>query len=397
KIREYNSIGGFEKECISTMQSATPHQKADANGLAFFTLKFVEEEDQAVNLTADIKKVTLSDVSPLLQSALSDCLDQYNPLDDLIEDAINAVLGNAYVDAKKFIEAAMSDIDVCDSQLKASNVEEKAENKNGDEVQLSKNLNTILSSKTYYRPPQTLSNLKQTKEAWRKHSRARNPIIPEEKRRHSEIRGVRLIDQMKPGPFHPSSRVRPGSRVVELRVVRGVEREIPNPLAPPGRLNRPIHKRLHVNRPRVFLPWSAEVCLDSAIAGRQVFGCPDCTILDRDARVLVGVGSALGSNCVELPGHWEARPEAAALKNDGRVAEDEVDRAVDMAVAVELSEGVDVQCVLVSLEAAIVEDREIGPVSEGNCLVLGGARRVSDGDVGRDEVGGYHGCRNGTE
>ncbi|CAA0828222.1 Unknown protein [Striga hermonthica] len=129
-----HGVGGFEKECISTLQSAPPHQKADANGLAFFTLKFVE--DQAVNLTAGIKKVTLSDVSPLLQSALSDCLDQYNPLDDLIEDAINAVLGNAYADAKKFIEAAMSDIDVCDSQLKASNVEEKVENKNGDEVQL---------------------------------------------------------------------------------------------------------------------------------------------------------------------------------------------------------------------------------------------------------------------
>ncbi|CAA0828224.1 Unknown protein [Striga hermonthica] len=81
-----------------------------------------------------------------IRSPLSDCLDQYNPLDDLIEDAINTVLGNAYADANKFIEAAMSDINVCDSQLKASNVEEKAENKNGDEVQLSKNLKEYKSS-----------------------------------------------------------------------------------------------------------------------------------------------------------------------------------------------------------------------------------------------------------
>ncbi|KAL6505041.1 hypothetical protein OROGR_024858 [Orobanche gracilis] len=141
-------VGDFESECISTLRSAPPHQKADANGLAFFILslrqyhltfpRFVE--DHAVNLTVDIKKVTVSDLSPLLQSALSDCLDQYNPLDDLIEDAINAVLENLYADAQKFVEAAMTDINVCDSQLNASNLEEKAENKTGDDVQLAKNL-----------------------------------------------------------------------------------------------------------------------------------------------------------------------------------------------------------------------------------------------------------------
>ncbi|KAL6564167.1 hypothetical protein OROMI_015617 [Orobanche minor] len=131
-------VGDFESECISTLQSAPPHQKADANGLAFFTLRFVE--DHAVNLTVDIKKVTVSDLSPLLQSALSDCLDQYNPLDDLIEDAINAVLANVYADAQKFVEAAITDINVCDSQLKASNLDEKTENKAGDDVQLAKNL-----------------------------------------------------------------------------------------------------------------------------------------------------------------------------------------------------------------------------------------------------------------
>ncbi|KAI3449456.1 hypothetical protein Pfo_006121 [Paulownia fortunei] len=132
-------VGDYESECISTLQSAPPHQKADVNGLAFFTLRFVE--DHAVNLTVDIKKFAANpDLAPLLQSALSDCMDQYNPLDDLIEDAINAVLANAYSDAQKFIEAAISDIEVCDSQLKASNLEEKAENKTGEDFQLAKNL-----------------------------------------------------------------------------------------------------------------------------------------------------------------------------------------------------------------------------------------------------------------
>ncbi|KAL3648065.1 hypothetical protein CASFOL_009033 [Castilleja foliolosa] len=131
-------VGEFESECISTLQSAPSHQKADANGLTFFTLRFVM--DHAVNLTVDIKKLKISELSPLLQSALNDCLDQYNPLDDLIEDATNSVVANSYAEAQKFIDVAMTDINVCDSSLQASNMEEKLEGKTGDDVQLAKNL-----------------------------------------------------------------------------------------------------------------------------------------------------------------------------------------------------------------------------------------------------------------
>ncbi|KAL7151155.1 hypothetical protein ABFS83_04G012600 [Erythranthe nasuta] len=129
----------FEPECVSTLQSAPPHQRADGDGLAFFALRFVE--DHAVNITTDIKKfLAVPDLAPLLQSALSDCMDQYNPLDDLIEDAINAILAKAYSDAEQFIDAAITDINQCDAQLKAHNSEEKAENKTGEDVQLAKNL-----------------------------------------------------------------------------------------------------------------------------------------------------------------------------------------------------------------------------------------------------------------
>lgn len=34
-----NGVGDDESECISTLQSAAPDQKADANALALFTLK----------------------------------------------------------------------------------------------------------------------------------------------------------------------------------------------------------------------------------------------------------------------------------------------------------------------------------------------------------------------
>ncbi|KAL3827807.1 hypothetical protein ACJIZ3_016609 [Penstemon smallii] len=127
-------VGDYESECILKLQSAPPHQKADGNGLAFFTLRFVE--DHAANLSDAIKKTgTNPDLYPLLQSAISDCLVQYNPLDDLVENAINAVLANAYSDAIQFIEAAISNTEECDSELKTSYLEEKAEGKQGEEVQ----------------------------------------------------------------------------------------------------------------------------------------------------------------------------------------------------------------------------------------------------------------------
>lgn len=51
------------------------------------------------------------------------------------------------------------------------------------------------------------------------------------------------------------------------------------------------------------------------------------------------------------------------MEDDCCVAEDEVNGAVDVAFAVELTEGVDVESVLVADEAALVEDGEIGVAS----------------------------------
>ncbi|XP_073136431.1 uncharacterized protein [Henckelia pumila] len=113
-----HGVGDYESDCLSTLQSSAPHQKNDPNGLAFFTLRFVE--DRAANLSYRIKAFAATpDLPPSLQSALSDCMDQYNPVDDLIEDAINAVLANVYTDAEKFMDAVMANIAACDSQIKS--------------------------------------------------------------------------------------------------------------------------------------------------------------------------------------------------------------------------------------------------------------------------------------
>ncbi|EPS67066.1 pectinesterase [Genlisea aurea] len=93
-------------------------------------------EDHAVNVTTDIQKAAaIPNLTPMFQAALTDCLDQYTPLGDLIEDAINSVLANAYTDAKTFIDGVISNIDVCDTKLAFSS------KKTGQDVQLASNLN----------------------------------------------------------------------------------------------------------------------------------------------------------------------------------------------------------------------------------------------------------------
>ena len=64
--------------------------------------------------------------------------------------------------------------------------------------------------------------------------------------------------------------------------------------------------------------------------------------MDGGSGVLIWVGPALSSDGVELVRHRKTRVDVAVLENHGGVAEDEVDSAVDVAVAVKLAEGVSV-------------------------------------------------------
>ncbi|KAB8106844.1 hypothetical protein EE612_041350, partial [Oryza sativa] len=105
-------------------------------------------------------------------------------------------------------------------------------------------------------------------------------------------------------------------------------------------------------------------------------GGGDLAALDGDAGVLVGVLPALRREHVLLVGVRAARVEVAVLEHDGGVAEDEVHRAVDVAVAVELAKRVRVQRVLVAREAAPVERRQVGVHPQRHRLVLARPRRV---------------------
>ena len=77
--------------------------------------------------------------------------------------------------------------------------------------------------------------------------------------------------------------------------------------------------------------------------------------MNDDSGVLVGVNPALGSESVGLV--WGvSRVNIAVLEDNGSVAEDEINGAINITLAVELSLGVDVESVLVSFKATFVEN-----------------------------------------
>lgn len=116
--------------------------------------------------------------------------------------------------------------------------------------------------------------------------------------------------------------------------------------------------------------------------------------MDGEARVLDGLLAALGRDGVLLAREAPPGDDLAVLEDHGAVAEDEVDGARDVALAVELALGVGVEGVLVAVDGAAVEDREVRVRTEGHGLVLLGAGGVLEGYVPCDEPLPFHGCTN---
>ena len=77
--------------------------------------------------------------------------------------------------------------------------------------------------------------------------------------------------------------------------------------------------------------------------------------MDRDPGGLPRVASSLRSDEVRLLIHWFSDKNVTVLKDDGGVAEYEVDGAVNVTFSIELSERMGVESVLVAFEAASIE------------------------------------------
>ena len=76
--------------------------------------------------------------------------------------------------------------------------------------------------------------------------------------------------------------------------------------------------------------------------------------MNGDTGVLIGISTTLGGDCVGSVRRITS-VDVAVLEDYCCIAENEIDCAVDVAVFVELTVGVNVESVLVAFKAALVE------------------------------------------
>lgn len=74
------------------------------------------------------------------------------------------------------------------------------------------------------------------------------------------------------------------------------------------------------------------------------------------------------------------------MEDDGGITEDEIDSAVDVTFTEKLAEGVDVQSILVSDEAALVEDGEVWITPQRHRLVFRNSGIVLERDTFSYEI-----------
>lgn len=138
----------------------------------------------------------------------------------------------------------------------------------------------------------------------------------------------------------------------------------------------------------ILFPWAAEVSLELVVALwydlriDQVGGAFEGAALERQPGGLVSVCLALCGVRVLLANQSGLLSYDLAVLEDGlRVPEDEIHGTPDNAIAVELSLRVCVECVLPSVDCALIEGDLITAPTHRHRLVAVGASCVEDADA----------------
>ncbi|KAM7276746.1 hypothetical protein ACFE04_018612 [Oxalis oulophora] len=107
--------------CLSSFDTVQfDIQNANATGITLFSLKLASKNASAISML--IKTVLIDQtLEPSIQQALEDCSDYYVDAVDLINDAVVALLANAYRDVQTWVLAAVIDVNVCQDALKNYN------------------------------------------------------------------------------------------------------------------------------------------------------------------------------------------------------------------------------------------------------------------------------------
>jgi len=224
------------------------------------------------------------------------------------------------------------------------------------------------------------------------HSGLGQPVITKQEVRDRKISSISGINDVVTRPRDSVDSARTRSSVVKLRIIQSAKSKITVPFAPPSRIDDNVHKALHENRPGVIFPGPSEISFSGIDVRSQIIGWSNRAVVDGSARVLIWVGSSLCGDGVELATHWKARIDVTVLEHCRGVSEYEIYGAVDVAFPVELSQGMGVQCVLVSFEAAAVKRGQICAVSECYRLVLLCSGSVADGHIYTHEPCANHRC-----
>ena len=96
--------------------------------------------------------------------------------------------------------------------------------------------------------------------------------------------------------------------------------------------------------------------------------------MDGYTSVLIWVSPALSCDCILLVNQWFPRIYIAALKHSSSVPKYEIYSSIYVTFFVELSERVNIKCVLVAFKTTTIECGEVGIVPYSHCLVF---RRTS--------------------
>lgn len=155
---------------------------------------------------------------------------------------------------------------------------------------------------------------------------------------------------MESRPSDPAVGARAWPVILILPIVKRVQPLVARPLGPTTRIDIPINVGLHHDGPRIVPPRPAQVAPHTARAREQVVHGKNRAILDGDPRVLVQGFPGLGGDDRELTRQGHSGDYAAALEHNCCVPEDEVNGARDVALPVELPEGVHIECVLVGAD-----------------------------------------------
>ena len=186
---------------------------------------------------------------------------------------------------------------------------------------------------------------------------------------NSELKSLTPSDNSHISPFHPPPEVSTWATITMLKVTTGCKGKVSRPRQITSGVNEICQSSLHDHSPSILLPWPTQVCWDLE-PDREEFSLWDNPgVVDNQSCGLTLVSSAMCSHCVLLVVQRLPDDDQTVLDNCGRVTKDEIHSAWNHTVAVELSVCLNVQCVLVRIHPAVVDDCHVWLDTESHSLV----------------------------